>query len=163
MNNYTAIYNANTKQAQIRPADLKRVNGTFDSKTGKVATGINSFLKLRTGDESNETLGVTYGHHNYRKFIQLAAVPIVSEAGGDETLRVTAIVFDKDAPDEPKCFELINYNLSIAHPKDVVAGLALSLAEGPLAEMTYTKLKISIMRDFLDALQQCITQIPITK
>lgn len=163
MNDFVTDYNKCTTNTPIRPADVKRISGEVTSKTGIVATAINSFLSLRTGDESIGMTGAWFGHQNYHKYIKFLAVPKISEAGGDETLRITALVYDKAVPEEPKSFELITYDLNIAHMKNVIAGIMLSLVEGPLGELNYTKLKIDITRDILDALQHALTPATIAK
>lgn len=163
MNDYIKLYNKNTSNTPVRPGDIKRIDGNIVTKTGVLSATINNFLRLRTGVEAMGAVPVVHNHPSYHKSLQLLFVPKVSEVGQDETLRVITLIYDTDAPTEPKCFELINFNMDIAHPKDVTAGLLLSLIEGPLAEISYIKLKIDIIRDFTDALNSVLLPRPITK
>lgn len=162
MQTFIDEYNSKTTRP-VRRADIKHLADTKTSDVGFIASQINSFMQLRTGVEAVGTYPASYSYSQFDKILQLIALPRISETGGEATLRVIIAIRDKKAMDEPKYHDLIEYNLNIAHPKDVIAGLLLSLTEGPLAEISYIKLKIDILRDFVDALYSTLIPKPISK
>ena len=162
MDTFITEYNSKATRP-IRRADVKHLSDTKPTDAGFIASRINSFMQLRTGSEDIGVYPASYTYSKFEKIIQLIAMPSISEIGGDETLRVIVTIRDKKAMDEPKYYDLIDYNLKLAHPKDVIAGLLLSMVEGPLTDISYIKLRIDIIRDFVDALYNALLPNPISK